>query len=522
MQYIAFRVDASIEMGSGHVMRCLTLADALKTQQRECLFLTRPHPGDFSDTIAERGHRVILLSKPQQFFQKHEDDVDHAQWLGASQSQDAQETISALTGIHPNWLVVDHYAIDHRWHKLLRSHVKNILVIDDLADRVYDCDLLLDQTFGRKETDYRKLVNKKTPLLLGSQYALLRPEFAKLRPEAIVKRKEYKGIRRILVSMGGTDPHNVTTKVLQGLMTVEWQDQPIVDVVLSSKAPYLNKIIEQAKQSLLDVEVSVDVNNMAEYILKADLAIGAAGTSSWERCCLGLPTLIDVNVKNQEFVSKSLCLSNAVKMMRTQESFKTSDVKESVEYLIRSEKSWQAMSKEAFKITRGLGAKRIGLEMNPPFSRNGSLVRIRPIKDEDLELLYEWQSDPQTRRYSHNSDVPTYIEHIAWVKKRIHDLNVFTEIILQATTPVGVIRLDPVNKASAAFLVSIYISPEFYQLGIGKAALENIFRLMPNAELRAEIYDDNIASKALFTGKGFESRGNMLYVKQPENKGEGA
>jgi RimJ/RimL family protein N-acetyltransferase len=143
-------------------------------------------------------------------------------------------------------------------------------------------------------------------------------------------------------------------------------------------------------------------------------------------------------------------------------------------------------------------------------------VRIRPIKDEDLELLYEWQSDPQTRRYSHNSDVPTYIEHTAWVKKRIHDSNVFTEIVLHATTPVGVIRLDPVYKTSTAFLVSIYISPEFYRLGIGKAALENVFRLMPNAELRAEIYDDNIASKVLFTSKGFESQGNMLYVKKPK------
>ena len=522
MQYIVFRVDASIEMGSGHVMRCLTLADALKTEQRECLFLIRPHPGNLSDIIASRGHRTILLSKPEQFVQKKEDDVDHAPWLGASQSQDAQETISGLKGIHPDWLIVDHYAIDQRWHKLLRPYSKNIFVIDDLADRVYDCDLLLDQTYGRNETDYRQLVNKKTRLLVGSQYALLRPEFAKLRVKAIAKRKNYIGIRRILVSMGGTDPHNITAKVLQGLVEVQWQIQPVVDVVLSSRAPYLNKIIEQAKLCPLEIEVSVDVNNMAEYMLQADLAIGVAGTSSWERCCLGLPALIDVNAKNQEFVGKTLCLSNAVKMMRTQEDLKTTDIKESVEHLIQSEKSWKAMSKESLKITRGLGVKRIILELNPPLSRNGNSVRIRPIKNEDVDLLYQWQSDPQTRRYSHNPNVPAYIEHIAWVKKRIHDLNVFTEIILQATTPVGVIRLDPVNTASAAFLVSIYISSEFYQLGIGKAALENIFRLMPNAELRAEIYDDNIASKALFTGKGFESRGNMLYVKQPENKGEGA
>ena len=363
MQYIAFRVDASIEMGSGHVMRCLTLADALKTQQRKCLFLTRPHPGNLSDIIAARGHGVILLSKPEQFVQKNEDFVDHAPWLGANQSQDAQETISGLKGIHPDWLIVDHYAIDQRWHKLLRPHAQNIFVIDDLADRAYDCDLLLDQTYGRKETEYKQLVNKKTPLLLGSQYALLRPEFAKLRPKAIAKRKEYNGIQRILISMGGTDPHDVTTKVLQGLMAVEWQNQPIVDVVLSSKAPYLNKIIEQAKQCSLGMAVSVDVNDMAERMLEADLAIGAGGSTSWERCCLGLPTIMIGVAENQTNIIQQLAQTGASLYIGTFSSHIANLISDALTKINNNNTVLIDMAKKAAGIVDGLGVRKVIFSM---------------------------------------------------------------------------------------------------------------------------------------------------------------
>jgi UDP-2,4-diacetamido-2,4,6-trideoxy-beta-L-altropyranose hydrolase len=350
-------------MGLGHVMRCLTLADALKTQQRECLFLTRPHPGNLSDIIFARGHRVILLSKPEQFVQKNENDVDHAPWLGASQFQDAQETISGLKGIHPDWLIIDHYAIDLCWHKLLRPHAKKIFVIDDLADRAYDCDLLLDQTYGRKETDYRKLANKKTPLLLGSQYALLRPEFAKLRPKAIAKRKEYKGIQRILISMGGTDPHNITAKVLLGLMAVEWQNQPVVDVVLSSKAPYLNKIIEQAKQCSLDMVVSIDVNDMAKRMLQADLAIGAGGSTSWERCCLGLPTIMIGVAENQINIIQQLAQTGASLYIGTFKNNIANLISDALTKFNNNNTVLIDMAKKAAGIADGLGAHKVIFSM---------------------------------------------------------------------------------------------------------------------------------------------------------------
>lgn len=363
MQHIAFRVDASIEMGSGHVMRCLTLADALKTEQRECLFLTRPHPGNLSDNIEARGHRVILLTMPEQFVEEIEDDVDHAAWLGASQTQDAQETLTALKGIHPDWLIVDHYAIDQRWHKLLCSQVNNIFVIDDLADRAYDCDLLLDQTYGRKGTDYRHLVNKKTQLLLGSQYALLRPEFAELRSKAIAKRKENKDIQRILVSMGGTDPHNCTAKILQGLVQVEWQSQPVIDVVLSSRAPYLNKIMEQAKQCTLDVVVSVDVNDMAERILAADLAVGAGGATSWERCCLGLPTIMIGVAKNQINITQQLALTGASLYIGTFKNNIVHLISDALTTLNNNNTLLTDMAKKAAGITDGLGVHKVIISM---------------------------------------------------------------------------------------------------------------------------------------------------------------
>ena len=181
---VVIRTDASLQIGTGHVMRCLTLANALNEKGVTVEFICRDLPGNLIVYIESKGFSVhslhgLTTSKPG--VSRSHNNLSHSHWLGVSQEQDVKECESVLNIINPDWLIVDHYAIDCWWQNELKGHYKKLMVIDDLADRRHECDLLLDQTFGRKEEDYKSLVNKDCHLLLGSKYALLRPEFTQWR-----------------------------------------------------------------------------------------------------------------------------------------------------------------------------------------------------------------------------------------------------------------------------------------------------------------------------------------------------
>jgi len=351
---IVFRADASLRIGTGHVMRCLTLADALTSEGHDCTFITRNHPGHLADLIQRRGHRVTLMATPAANFLGEINDSYYAQWLGASWQTDAEETIALLQDIKPAWLIVDHYAIDHRWHKVLRQCAEKILVIDDLANRILDCEVVLNQNYGCTETDYRDLVKQDCVLLLGPRYALLRPEFTQLRPQAIEKRKMFQGIRRILVSMGGTDADNATSMVLDALAAIDWPQPPEIDVVLNSRAPHLQSVIENAKQHPLPVSVTVDVEDMAVRMLLADVAIGAGGATTWERCCLGLPSLIVVTAENQKPTVIKLHQRGTLINLGDLTALTQSIISNQLEYLHIPE-FWQSLSFKSFSILDGQG-----------------------------------------------------------------------------------------------------------------------------------------------------------------------
>lgn len=513
---VCIRVDASLQMGSGHVMRCLTLADEIKRLGGEATFITRAHPGWMDSAIKRSGHEVVLLSAPTADYLIRQDDVTHASWLGVAWEQDAKETTQAIGTSRPDWLIVDHYSIDSRWHKELRDHVGQIMVIDDLADHQLDCDMLLDQTYGRKEEDYKQWVSSSCQMILGSHYALLRPRFAKLRPKAIEKRKKFNGINRILISMGGVDADNVTAKVLKEIAKISWKSEPIIDVVMGDKAPHLNEVIKQAEELPLEIIVSTNVFDMAERMLQADLAFGAAGATSWERCCLGLPTLVSVSAENQKMVSTVLDGVGAIRLLNDGMELCDDDIKNDVNRFTRSPSYWRNMSQAAFQVTDGLGTKRVALEFSQPCAKDGKPIRLKRITLEDADLIFSWQSDPRTRRYFKNREIPAYKQHISWVKSRVNNILAYTEIILYEDKPAGIIRLDPVMgvmDGKRVFMVSIYVAPDKYGLGIGKATLEIINKLMSNFELRAEVHKDNIASKKVFENAGFVSTNNSMYIK---------
>ena len=301
--HVAFRADASLQMGTGHVMRCLTLADALRKRGAICSFVCRPHPGHLLALIAQRGHQTLALHDLQEGAQFNRNATAHGHWLGtdwATDAQDTQQTLSAHIGSQPvDWLVVDHYALDARWEEALRPQAKRIMVIDDLADRPHACDLLLNQNLGRTELDYGGLLKGKTITLVGPLYALLRPEFAALRAQSLVRRQSKPQLRRLLITMGGVDKDNATGQVLAVLQICSLPADLHVTVVMGPHAPWLAQVQVQAAQMPWPTDVLVGVDNMAQLMAESDLAIGAAGGTAWERCSLGLPSLELVLAQNQ-------------------------------------------------------------------------------------------------------------------------------------------------------------------------------------------------------------------------------
>jgi UDP-2,4-diacetamido-2,4,6-trideoxy-beta-L-altropyranose hydrolase len=301
---IAFRADASSQIGTGHVMRCLTLADALRAQGAGCYFISREHTGHLLEVISQRGFCVTALPAglppPSNTFvssDRAEESV-HTSWLGCDWQADAQQTRTILATLQPDWLVVDHYALDQRWEIALQPHYQKLLVIDDLADRPHRCDLLLDQNLGRQPQDYAGLVPAQCQVLTGPQYALLRPEFPALRPYSL-QRRERPTLKHLFISMGGVDLPNATGQVLQALKACALPQDCRISVVMGQQAPWLQQVRKQAQDMPWPTDVMVNITDMAQRMADSDLAIGAAGSTSWERCCLGLPTLMVVLADNQ-------------------------------------------------------------------------------------------------------------------------------------------------------------------------------------------------------------------------------
>lgn len=279
---IAFRADASKEIGTGHVIRCLTLAKMLQEQSAEILFVIKKEKGNLARLIEESGFHIGEISDGKNI----------------SQEEDAKLTAQFLN-TRQDLLIVDHYGLDQKWESAMRDHAHQIMVIDDLANRSHDCDVLLDQNlFSQKDSRYEHLVPVDCRKLLGPDFALLRQEFYDARKQL----KEKSGaLKNILISFGGGCPIRVIEKTVEALCPLDFN----LDVVLGFN-PSENQQFEKQYADQKNISFHRNVKNMAEMMLKADLAIGAGGTTTWERCFLGLPSLIIVLADNQLEIAQAV------------------------------------------------------------------------------------------------------------------------------------------------------------------------------------------------------------------------
>lgn len=351
---IVFRVDSSIQIGAGHVMRCLTLAKKLKNKA-DVKFICRDKKGNLIDRIMSEGIEVFILNKEP--LEDKSDIKIELDWLGVSQKQDVLECTKILKSIKPDWLIVDHYGIDILWHECLQKYYKKLLVIDDLANRQYNCDILLDQNFYQdKYARYENLVTSKCKLLLGPKYALLREEFL-----ANLPNEKHKGINKILVYFGGSDLKNNTLKSLMAIQSCKLTDIHI-NVIVGLDSPHREDIISfcSNKNNIVCYDF---VENMAEMMQDSDLYIGSAGTTTWERCCMGLPSIVIGIAENQIQPMEAMEQSGMTFFLGRDESVGVRHISNLLNKLINDQSVLEKMRKKNIDLVDGSGTSRCISEM---------------------------------------------------------------------------------------------------------------------------------------------------------------
>lgn len=312
MKFI-FRTDASAQIGAGHVMRCLTLAEFLHSKGHQCEFICKDLIGNLSWRICRAGFLCHLITEnDKQLCNENKlNEGDYSDWSDACIALDTRQTVEIVKNDKVDWLIVDNYFLDYRWETQLTNYVDKIMVIDDLANRRHCCDLLLDQTLDRNVSAYNGLVTNYVTMLCGSNYILLRPEFFEFR-EASLARRIVPVFKNLLVSLGGMDENNITSSILKILPEASLPQDLRITVLLEETAPWLSSVHKLASFLPWDTQVLSSVDNVAELMVQSDLAIGAAGTSSWERCSLGLPTILLVLAENQQEIARKLLHHGAV------------------------------------------------------------------------------------------------------------------------------------------------------------------------------------------------------------------
>ncbi|AXY67718.1 UDP-2,4-diacetamido-2,4,6-trideoxy-beta-L-altropyranose hydrolase [Thermosynechococcus sichuanensis E542] len=295
---VVFRVDSATQIGTGHVMRCLTLAEALREQGAHCTFICRNHPSNIYSLIEKKNFPLYLLKNPSDCTSSNDN------WLGVSQIDDAEETIEIIKflKIKPDWLIVDHYAIDVTWENRLRGHTKKIMVIDDLANRVHDCDVLLDQNYTNCWNKYERLVPKNCRVLLGLEYALLRPQFINARQKLEQEGRHSLDYRKVFIFFGGVDKENYTGKALDILLEL---GDFAPEVVIGCQNPH-HEVLQEKMYQFPNGHLHVQVDNIAEIMMRCSWYLGAGGSITWERMCLGLTGIVIPISDNQIEFSNAL------------------------------------------------------------------------------------------------------------------------------------------------------------------------------------------------------------------------
>jgi UDP-2,4-diacetamido-2,4,6-trideoxy-beta-L-altropyranose hydrolase len=480
---LLIRADAYRAIGTGHVMRCMALGQAWKAYGGNVLFASYCESDVLRSRLNEEGFSYIPIQKPY----PHPSDLDSITTLldNLCATEQRDRIIVALDGYH----------FDGYYQRTIKKKGFRLLFIDDYghADQYY-ADVILNQNLSAGTSFYPNY-SLYTKFLLGPQYVLLRKEFWKWK----TWKRDFPGVaKKVLVTMGGADPDNVTLKVLKALKDLAIPDMEVV-VVLGPANPHKDDIEHFLSLFPFKSHLLLSVDNMPELMAWADVAIAAGGSTSWELAFMGLPSLLIILAENQRVVSHKLEESGTSINLGWYDETKVGTIAKVAENTMKNQKVREAMSTKGRSLVDGNGGSEV-----VKFLRD-SYVTFRHVREEDCRLLWEWANDPETRSVSFSTDPISWEHHVRWFTDKLNNPeHVFFILLSIDDEPIGQVRYT-VNGREA--LISMSISPKFRGWGYGsqgiRITVEEFFEHKDIDVIRAHIKPENLKSVKAFTGAGF-------------------
>lgn len=506
---VYLRADSSLSIGSGHIIRCLNLAKALKKAGAQCTFVSKNHHGNILEKIIQEKFPfkvITALDKPDVYVR------DEKSWLDGNQCDDAEQFVSLVAENcrSPNIIVVDHYSLDREWEAIVKARFPEayLVVIDDLCNRPHCGDLIIDQTYQRNARDYVKFNENNGKVLAGTNFALISPIFSQLRDQSISRKAGIKKPKKLMLTMGGVDAQNIAGKMLECLEHLDFENIEKISVILGAACPHGEEIAMLASKSKYCVEVLFNVSNMAELMLEHDFAIGALGGTTWERCVMGLPAVNVVIADNQRTIANNLAEAGAIIM--NAEKFNASDLGTALTHLVTH---YHVQRLLAMNICDGQGLFRVTQEMILIPAKDGINVFLRQATCDDIDFVYQLQCEPKTRQFARNPEIPEYEKHVKWMQRKLAASDSFFYII-EHIAACGVIRLDPVEHVEARYELSIFLTSASHGKGIARAAIKRTLMLHNDISILATVLPENNASHQLFERLGFFKMSPSEYISE--------
>lgn len=479
--HVAVRLEANFRVGMGHLVRCQALLKLLLEND----FIIYIFTSEKSDEIRNYvGTAISVINMP--FFKSENDD---ANWI---------KKYIEINNIKFKYMLVDHYGLSAIWEEIIRSIIKDVIAIDDLANRHHKSTYLIDSGFGRNKSDYKILCDDDTIFLLGEEYCLLREEFLIGRDKAMEIRSYTSSIRSILVSFGGTDPKNHTLKVVDYLSKLK-KDYEIHILTTS-----LNENIENLmsfSESNDGIYMHCDVKDIVSLLLKVDFAVGALGGASIERIFLGIPSLCVTTENNQTHNAGALSSLNVITLSNENNIF--NDLRKCLSDGFMNK--WHEMSRSCFKLYDGMGINRVAYSV---FGIKPKINLLLMSKSHCFQL-FKWQCENGNRKYSRNESVPSLVEHQKWYEDSLKSADRTMWIIEFNNIYCGYIRVDSIDDYLE---ISILMSKKLRRLGLAGAAIESIKSKFNSINILASVHPDNKPSINLFLKAGFVKLTKDTYI----------
>jgi UDP-2,4-diacetamido-2,4,6-trideoxy-beta-L-altropyranose hydrolase len=473
------RADANSQIGTGHIMRCISLAQAWQDQGGAVTFISHCESDALKDRIQGEGFRFIALA--------------HA----SPDPYDLQFTLSTFKSESANqkkWLVLDGYHFTPKYQKAIRDEGIHLLVIDDMNHLpYYHADILLNQNIHAPDLKYH--CDKDTTLLMGTRYVLLRREFLKYRD---FKRQIPDQAKNILVTLGGGDPDNVTLKVIEALKLLN-KPNIMAKIIIGPANPHQETIGKAIASARFEAELLTNPPNMPELMAWADLAVSASGSTCWELAFMGVPSIVLILAENQAAVAEYLMNKKAVLNLGIFAECSKEHISDACKILIGSSIARTSLLQQSKMLINGPGPNQVIKSMN---SNN---ITLREVKDLDRELIWQWANDEETRKVSYSQAHISWDEHIRWFDSVLRQNNHRFYIANNGNKkPVGQIRFASDDKDT---IVSFSVAPDSRRRGYGKEilvkAVKKLFNETNTKQILAYVKSENMSSLRVFQKAGF-------------------